>query len=219
MDKEKKNNNVEDKEDKIEKTKKSKKKTKKFKIVIPIIAIILIVAVIILIPKDKTRNVEIKVKSTLEKLVEKSELETISINYDVIAKKCKNDNNCDKKSNKISDFEYVVSCSGTVTAGIDFSKVNVETDNENKKIIIKVPEATISDDNINVTSLIYLNGDEKNNGSYPEARKLCKQTMVEECSKDKKVLPAAKEQAKIVLEEFYGQWIKSTNSSYKIVVE
>ena len=74
---------------------KSKKRVIKFKI--PLIVIFALLLVVLMIPKKEIK-MRLKVKSTLEKVVEKSDLETINITYNVIAKKCKDENNCDKNS-------------------------------------------------------------------------------------------------------------------------
>lgn len=121
------------------KKKSSKRKSKD--IIKYLILIIFIVAIsIILINKySNGGNIETKAKISLDKIVEKSDLETANITYNVIGKKCKNEKKCDINSNKMSNFEYVVSCKGTLTAGIDFSKVKIDVDNNNKILKIEMP--------------------------------------------------------------------------------
>ena len=190
------------------------------KMKIPIIAIIIVALIIIfggsiLTSKEgKTKNT---VKSSLDKVVEKSDLETVSFTYNVIAKKCKNDKNCDLKSNDIDDFKYVVSCKGTVTAGLDFQNVKIDVE-ENKKIVtVKIPEATLSK-TPSVGSVRFLNEDVSAD-ELPNARNLCAETIKYKSEADEKLLPAAKEQARVVLEEFYSQWIKAYNPEYKVEVK
>ncbi len=195
----------------------SKKNNKKGKLLIFIIIIVLILIVLFTIP-NKKGQIEIKVKSSLDKVVEKSDLETVNISYNVIAKKCKNEDDCNTKSNDINDFKYVVSCKGTITAGIDFKDVKIDIDSKNKKIIVKVPEATIKGEP-NIGSIKFLNGNEISADELPEARKLCQETTLIKSNEDNKLLPAAKEQAIIVLEEFYNQWIKAYDSSYEVEVK
>lgn len=192
--------------------------TKNKKITIPILSIVVVVLLIIfLVPKGE-ENIEIKVKSSLDKIVEKSDLETVNITYNVIAKKCKDDKNCDKSSNNIKDFEYVTSCKGTITAGIDFSNVKINVDKKNKKVLIKLPDATIKG-SPNVGSVKFLNGQDVPADELPNARNLCEETLIKKSEEDNKLIPSAKEQATIVLEEFYNQWIKAYDSSYKVEVQ
>ncbi len=197
-------------EKKNDKDRKLKKKN------ILIIVLVAIIVIIILLITSKDAQIELKVKSTLEKIVEKSQLETASMTYNVIAKKCKDEAKCDMTSNYIDDFEFVVSCRGTVTAGIDFSKVKIDVDSKEKKLIVTMPEATITD--TNVGSVKFLNGDELPSSILPDARKLCASTVKDRSEKDAKLIPAAKEQAAVVLESFYQQWIKSYDKDYKVEV-
>ena len=169
----------------------------------------------ILDEKDKTlRQISKEVKFPLEK----SDLETATITYNVIAKKCKDEKKCDKSSNNINDFKYVASCKATITAGLDFKKVEIEVDEKNKKVIIKIPDAIIKGDP-NIGSIKFLNGNELNSSEYADARKLCQETALEKSKKDNKLIPAAKEQAKIVLIEFYNQLIKGYNPAYTVEVK
>ncbi len=195
----------------------SKSKKRVIKIKIPLIVIIVLVLVVLLMPKKEIK-MKIKVKSTLEKVVEKSDLETINITYNVIAKKCKDESNCDKTSNNIDDFSYVASCKGTITAGIDFQQVQVDVDTKNKKILVTMPEATIIGEP-NILSIKLLNGNELAASETPNARKLCQETTKEKSENDEKLIPAAKEQSRVVLESFYKQWIKSYDASYSVEVK
>ena len=86
-------------------------------LVFGILAVIAVLVVFLSIT-NKKGNIETKVKSMLDKVVEKIDLETATFNYNVIAKQCKKEEKCNKESNNIDDFEYVVSCKGTITAGI-----------------------------------------------------------------------------------------------------
>lgn len=189
-----------------------------YKLLVPLLLICITLFIIFFTRLNKEGQIKMKVKSTLEKVVEKSDLETVTITYNVIAKKCKDEENCDKGSNNINDFQYVVSCKGSIVAGIDFQKIKVDVDYKNKKVIVKVPEATIIDEP-NIHSIKFLNGNELSASELPNARKLCQETVKEKSEMDQKLIPAAKEQSRVVLEEFYNQWIKAYDSSYHVVIE
>ncbi len=187
-------------------------------ILILLILVILLVGIIVLLTSRKDNQIEIKVKSTLEKIVEKNDLETVNIVYNVIAKKCKAGTECDKTSNDINNFEYVVSCKGTITAGIDFSKVKIEVLENEKKIVVEMPDAAMQGDPV-INSIKFLNGDEVPASKVAEARELCKDVTLEKSGADERLIPEAKDQAKVVLEEFYKQWIKAYDSSYVVEVK
>lgn len=196
-----------------------RKKRFKFKgfLLVLLLAVIIFLGVIFVIP-SRDGDIQLKVKSTLEKVVEKSNLETININYNVIAKKCKDEDKCNLKSNNIKDFEYVASCKGIITAGIDFSDVKITVDYEKKKVIITLPAAKIIDEP-NITSIKFLNGSDLPANEFPNARKLCQETTLEKSREDEKLLPAAKEQAIVVLGQFYKQWIKAFDDSYQVEIK
>lgn len=200
--------------------KKMSPKGKSKDIIKRLILIILIVAIAIILINTYSNggNIETKAKISLDKIVEKSDLETANITYNVIGKKCKNEKKCDLNSNKMSNFEYVVSCKGTLTAGIDFSKVKIDIDNNNKILKIEMPEVTLKGEPT-IGSVKFLNGSEVPADELPNARKLCQETVKTRSEEDNKLLPAAKEQARIVLEEFYKNWIKAYDSSYKVEVK
>ncbi len=198
-----------------------KKKSSKSKgIIKQLILIILILAIVFFLINTYSNggNIETKAKISLDKIVEKSDLETANITYNVIGKKCKNEKKCDLNSNKMSNFEYVVSCKGTLTAGIDFSKVKIDINNNNKILKIEMPEVTLKGEPT-IGSVKFLNGSEVPADELPAARKLCQETVKTRSEEDNKLLPAAKEQARIVLEEFYKNWIKAYDSSYKVEVK
>lgn len=190
----------------------------KNKIFLLILIIIIIILVIIFLRQNKKEDIKISVKSSLDRIVEKSDLETVNITYNVIAKKCEDDINCNLKSNNIDDFKYVVSCKGTITAGIDFSKIKIEIDEKNKRLIVKMPEATIKGEP-SIGPIEFLDAKDIPADEYPNARELCQATIKSKSSDDGKLLPAAKEQARAVLEEFYKQWIRAYDSKYTVEVE
>ena len=200
--------------------KKEEKKKKKIKLpIIPVILIIIvIVAIINFIPNE--RKEQIHFKTTLINVTNKSELQTAKVTYNVIAKQCKNDN-CDKSSNNIDNFKYVASCKGTVTVSLDFSKVKIDFDKKDKTYKIKIPKATISD--VNVVSKSFIKGEKLPGTEVVEAEKLCKNTIKEKAESDDKILPAAREQAKGILDNYYSQLIKLFNQTnktdYKYVIE
>ena len=70
-----------------------------------------------------------------------------------------------------------------------------------------------------ITSTNFLNGKDVPANELPNARKLCEDTAKEKSDKDGKLLPAAKEQASVVLESFYEQWIKAFDKSYTVEIK
>jgi len=181
-----------------------------------IIGVLLIILTIIFLV-NREGSIKTKVKTSLDRVVEKSDLETVNFTYNVIAKQCKDKNKCNKKSNNIDDFEYVISCKGTITTGIDFKEVKIEIDKSNKTLVVKMPKSEIKDTNI--LTMKFLNGADIPANELPSARALCEETISEKSKNDEKVISATKEQAEVVLESFYQQWIKSIDEEYKVEVK
>ena len=179
-----------------------------------LLSLIFIALISVILVLNKEGKITEKVKTSLDKIVEKSDLETINVTYNIIAKQCKK-NDCD---NNIDDYKYVVSCKGTITAGINFKDVKIDEDIKNKKIIVTVPEATLTGEPT-IGSVKFLNGEDVSADELPNARKLCQEETKAKSEKDDKLIPAAKEQAKTVLEEFYKQWIKSYDNAYVVEVK
>lgn len=202
---------------KEEKNKKIEMTDMQKKLIIIILVVVIIILGIIFIVLNKAGETKTNVTSSLDRIVEKGDLETVNFTYNVIAKQCKDEEDCDLESNNIDDFEYVVYCTGTLTAGIDFEKVKVDLDKSNKKLIVTMPEATITE--INVGTLKFLDGEEIPASELPNARKLCKETIKSKSDNDGKLLPAAKEQASVVLVSLYEQWLKAFDEDYKVEVK
>ena len=118
------------------------KNNPKFAIGSCIILIILIVIIFYGIFYSKPSRIIIEAKSTKEKVVQKNELRTVTYTYNGIAKQCKNECKNDGKDT----YLYFVSYKGTVTAGIDFNKLEYEKNDleiEKRKIEIAINNFTI----------------------------------------------------------------------------
>ena len=79
-------------------TKETKKKKNKIWLVV-VLFILIIIGFYFFRKINKTEDIGFKVKSSLDKIVEKSDLETINITYNVIAKKCQDNEECNQDKN------------------------------------------------------------------------------------------------------------------------
>lgn len=188
------------------------KKNPKSIILIIIVAILILLAVLFIFNKEG--SIEIQAKTSLDRIIEKSDLETVDFTYNVIAKKCKDKEKCNKNSNDIDDFEYVVSCKGKIVAGIDFNKIKVDANEKDKKIIVSMPEASVTE--VNVLSLSFLNGEDVPASELANARELCQDTIKEKSNADGKLILAAKEQAEVVIKSFYETWTKAIDKEFEV---
>lgn len=169
---------------------------------------------------SETGKLKIRAESSLEKIVEKNDLETVSYTYNAIAKQPKNaDVNVDSENN--DDYKYFVSYKGTVSAGIDFKKVEIDIDKKAKKMIITVPEPKITGYNVDIGKLKFIFKKEKYNeaSELESAFKLCKADLENRSEKDEFILKTAKQNSITVLEAFFKPWIETLNNDYEVEIK
>ena len=86
-------------------------------------------------------------KASLEKVFEISELSTVDYSYNAVARAYEEDGVTPK---------YYVAYEGTVTAGIDFSKIMIDIDEDTKIITITLPESEIQNTMVDFGSMDYI---------------------------------------------------------------
>lgn len=111
---------------------------KKVKYIIGIVIVLMVVIIVSLTISITTKKSEPEIisKSTLEKIINVSDLSTFEAVYNGIAKVTEKDN-----PEKIN---YYVSYDAKVKAGVDFEKVDITVDTEEKIITVKLPEITLA---------------------------------------------------------------------------
>ena len=199
---------------------KIKKLNKTTKIIIILLIIIVILCLALGIAKSETGKLRISATSSLEKIVEKNDLETVNYTYNAIAKQPKNEN-VPENSENTDDYKYFVSYQGTVSAGIDFKQVKIDVDNKEKKLIITVPEPKITGYNVDIGSLKFIFTKDKYNeaSELENAFKLCKSDLANRSEKDSLILQTAKQNSITVLEAFFKPWIETFNDEYDVEIK
>lgn len=201
----------------IEKFKKLNKSTK---IIILLLIIIAVLCLALGIANSETGKLKISAKSSLEKIVEKNDLETVKYTYNAIARQPINpDTNVDSENN--DDYKYFVSYEGTVSAGIDFKQVKIDVDQEEKKLIITVPEPKITGYNVDIGKLNFIFKKDKYDeaSELENAFKLCKADLEKRSEKDELILKTAKQNSISVLEAFFKPWIETFNDKYQVEIK
>ena len=151
-------------------------------------------------------------KSSLEEVFEISELQTADYIYNAIA---------DVYDEDGETLKYHVAYEGTVTAGIDFSKVTIDIGEEEKKITIHVPDITIQDTVVNAGELDYIYEKDKydNEGVYKEAYEACQKDLEKRVTSETELLDMARDNAKQVIEVLVSPWVEQIDSEYIVIVE
>ena len=121
-------------------------------IIIAVVAIVAIaVGVLMLVgisaPGLGRGSVKTMTESSLQQVLQISELQTVDYTYNAIAKAPTEDGMA---------IKYYVAYEGNVKAGIDFSKIEVNVDEENKTITISVPKVEIQGCSVNAGKLDFI---------------------------------------------------------------
>lgn len=184
-----------------------------------IIIVVVVIAVIgllcaFLVPKvvngDKSKK-EVVTVSTLEKIVNVSELSTFSAVYNGIAKVYNSENK--------DQIDYYVSYDAKIKAGIDFNKVSIDIkDSQDKKsnvknVTITIPKVHITKVNVDISSLdfIFMN-DSANKASVSEqAYKACTDDATNESKEQKAIYTLAEQNAKSVVKALVNPILSQLN--------
>lgn len=162
--------------------------------------------------KAKEEKKEIVTKSTLEKIINVSELSTFEAVYNGVAKVVN-----EKKPEKI---DYYVSYEAKVKAGIDFEKVEINVDNDLKKISVKLPDVTITDVDVDITSLDYIFENDKANTETvsQEAYKASIEDATNESANESAIYELAEQNAKNIIEALIMPFVNQLDSEYVLEI-
>lgn len=189
--------------------------SKKFLIAVLIAAAIAACCVAgrIIIHNQKDGKLTVVSRSSLEQVIEISELPTVEYTYNAVA----------KKADANEKVLYYVSYNGFVTAGIDFSKItfDISEDEENPRVTIHLPEVTIQDCRVDMGSMkfIFKDSGSKTETVSEEAYKVCKADLQSRVTSENELFSIAKENAQAAVKGLYEPWIRQLNPECAIVVE
>ena len=180
------------------------------------IAIMLAVVIIVLLAvsmSSKKSEPEIISKSTLEDIINVSDLSTFEAVYNGIAKVTDEDN-----PEKVN---YYVSYDAKVKAGIDFKKVDITVKTDEKIITVMLPEIKITDVNVDITSLDYIFENEKANTETvsEEAYKKCIEDVTSESNSEDAIYELAEQNARNIVEALISPFVEQLDSEYRLEIQ
>lgn len=151
--------------------------------------------------------------STLENIINVSDLSTYTAVYNGIAEV--------KESDDPDEVAYYVAYEAEVDAGIDFQKVAITADDEAKEICITLPEVEITDIVVDIASLDYIFLDDKANTSTvsQEAYRACELDVEKESKEQKAICELAAENAKNVIKALSEPIVEQLYPEYQISME
>ena len=192
------------------------KTNKKPKIILGIvILIVLIVLIIGFKPGGVFRSSQNKVspvsKSSLEKVLETSQLTTLQYTYNAIA---------EVKKEFFDTIKYHVAYEGTVQAGIDFEDIDIDINEEKKLITITLPEVSIQNVIVNAESMEYIFNDDKYETETvaSEAYSACVKDLQTRAEKEVQLLQMAKDNARDAVQALIEPWGKQVDEEYTIEI-
>lgn len=180
---------------------------------VAVLVIVAVVAVVLMLSAGKEDEPEIVTVSTLQQIINVSELSTFTAVYNGIAEVM------DEK--KPENVDYYVSYNASVDAGIDFDKVVISLDEETKTFIVIMPAVYITDVEVKMESLDFLFYDEKANTSTvtEEAYKACIADVTAESEKESAIHELAEKNAVNVLTALLKPFIEQMGKEYSLVIE
>ena len=197
------------------KERKGAMKKKIIPIVIAIITTILVVALILIVALNfgKEKEKEIISSATLKEIIEISELSTFEAVYNGVAQ-VMNEKNTE-------EIDYYVSYEATVKAGIDFEQIQIDVDNEEKEIVVTLPEIQLNDIDVDIASLDYIFVNEKaNNETVTQtAYEACKTDVNNECTQEDAIYELARQNAKNVIEALIKPFVNQMDEEYVLVIQ
>lgn len=190
-------------------------KKKTVSICIIAFAIAILIICITILPKMLKSNggtVTTISKASLEKVIEINELSTLEYAYNAITKVY------DKDGEKI---KYYVAYEGIVNAGIDFTEIDIDLKNEEKRIVITLPEVTVQGVHVDMGSLDYIFTSQKYETETvsQEAYKASLDDLEKKAKEEQSLLSIARDNAIATIKGLISPWIEQIDGEYKIEVK
>lgn len=180
-----------------------------------IVVIVVLVMAFIVIPtaRNSKKQAEVITVSTLQEIIDVSELSTFTAVYNGIAQVMNQDNP--------ESVDYYVSYEAKVNAGIDFEQVGIDLDEEAKTIRITMPPVELTEVNVDISSLDFIFYNQKLNTSTvtETAYKACEADVEKESQEQQAIYDLAEQNAKNVLTALVKPIVDQAGTEYTLVVE
>lgn len=180
-----------------------------------VLVIVVLVMAFIVIPtaRNSKKQAQVITVSTLQEIIDVSELSTFTAVYNGIAQVMNQDNP--------ESVDYYVSYEAKVNAGIDFEQVGIDLDEEAKTIRITMPPVELTDVNVDISSLDFIFYNQKLNTSTvtETAYKACEADVEKESQEQQAIYDLAEQNAKNILTALVKPIVDQAETEYTLVVE
>lgn len=149
----------------------------------------------------------------MEKLINVSDLSTLEAVYNGVARVT----NEEDPENVL----YYVSYDARIKAGIDFEKIAIDVNSDEKVISVKLPQIKITDVTVDIGSLDYIFMDNKANTESvsSEAYKKCIEDVTVESEKEEAIYELARQNAKNIIEALIRPFVEQLDSEYQLQID
>lgn len=183
-----------------------------------LLVILIVVAVVVAISgvlssgKRSKQPPEVITVSSLQEIVNVSELSTYTAVYNGIAQ-VMNEANPEQT-------DYYVSYEAKVYAGIDFEQVQISVDDEAKEIVVKLPEVNITKVDVDIASMdfIFYNNSANTSTVSQAAYKACEADAQKESAQQKAIYELARQNACNVLTALIEPLVEQVDDAYTLSV-
>lgn len=190
-------------------------KQKKQLLIIILAALVLIIGILVFAIVQLTKpdeDAEVISISTLEKIINVSELSTFTAVYNGIAEVPN-----EKRPEKIDCY---VAYEAKVKAGIDFEQVEISIDNDTKTIEVALPDVYITEVTVEMSSLDFIFYNEKANASTitETAYKACNADVQAESEQQDAIVELARQNASTILTALIKPIIEQLDEGYTLII-
>lgn len=190
-------------------------KQKKQLLLIILAVLVLIIGILVFAIVQITKpeeEAEVVTVSTLEKIINVSELSTFTAVYNGIAEVPN-----EKKPEKI---DYYVAYEAKVKAGIDFEQVEISIDHDTKTIQVTLPDVYITEVTVEMSSLDFIFYNEKANASSvtEAAYKACNADVQAESEQQEAIVELAQQNAITILTALIKPIVEQLDEGYTLII-
>lgn len=163
-------------------------------------------------PQESSVEVRVESKTSLNQILEISELSTVNFTYNAIVK---------VKGEKDGEYLYYVAYDGNVIAGIDFSKIQVFIDEEEKTIAVNLPEVSIQEVNVDIGSLeyIFVDEDAETENILQEAYRYCLNDLESRAANENEIKKMARANAISAVSALTNAWVETSGIDYTVNIQ
>lgn len=194
------------------------KKSNKKLIIIAVVVVVLAIAVVVgfgMFGKKEEPPKVVNV-STITEIINIDELSTFKTTYKGIATAYN-----ESKYEILRTVKYHVAYEATVNVGLDLSKVYINLDEENKQVLIKLPDVKINNIDVDMDTMELMFRKDKYDilSVRGEAYSLCKADVEREASTQEAIFSLAQQNAVNIITALTKPVVQQMDPTYNVVVQ